>query len=103
MRIFGHTWSAPVCDGKTAEPTPVGELCIDCHEPVREGECGYIMACLHADGTVTWQPQHRECGLLHVIGHSYDLCTCTDYQGLTERAAALRLWEEFTHGMERSG
>lgn len=99
MRIFGAVWDAPVCDGKIAEPTPVGEPCIDCGEPIQEGDCGYIMACyMDWDRPPDWRPQHRECSLLHVVGHNYGYCSCTNYQGLTERQAGIEVWKAVTGG-----
>lgn len=95
MRIFGQLWDAPVCEGKVAEPAPVGEECIDCGEPIAEGDSGYIMACYtRLDGEPDWRPQHRECGLLHVAGHGWGYCRCTGYGGMTRRQAALKLWDE---------
>lgn len=102
MRIFGTLWDAPVCDGKTAEPVPVGEPCMNCAEPVVEGDQGYIMACFRADGSLEWLPQHKECSLLSVIGHVYGYCSCTDYQGMTERQAGIRVWELVQAGYDDS-
>lgn len=93
MRIFGALWDAPVCEGETAEPVPIGEPCMDCNEMIVEGDQGYIMACLRASGEVDWLPQHKECSLMSVIGHNFGYCSCTDYQGMTERQAGLRVWE----------
>jgi hypothetical protein len=93
MRIFGSTWDAPVCDGKIAEPAPIGEHCLTCDEPIAPGDQGYIMACFGVEEEVEWHPQHRECSLLGIVGHTYDYCHCTDYQGLTQREAAMKVWE----------
>lgn len=94
VRIFGSTWDAPVCEGKTAEPAPLGEECLTCNEPITESDEGYILPCFRADHSVEWLPQHKECSLLTVIGHEYGLCGCTDYAGLSMRQAGIRLWQE---------
>ena len=97
MRIFGDLWDAPVCDGKVAEPAPVGEPCISCREPIRPGDSGFMMACFSAlDAPPDWRPQHKECSLLGVIGHSYGYCHCTEYLGLSEREAGRAVWAKVT-------
>ena len=103
MRIFGDLWDAPVCDGKVAEPAPVGEPCISCREPIRPGDSGFMMAhyttldALDAlDAPLDWRPQHKECSLLDVIGHEFGYCGCTEYLGLSEREAGRAVWAKVT-------
>ena len=93
MRIFGELWDAPVCDGKTAEPAPIGEKCLTCYEEIVEGDSGYIMACISTGQRMDWRPQHKECSLLTVIGHNYNLCRCSNYEGMTMKQAGKELYK----------
>lgn len=68
--------------------TPVGVPCLYCEEPIRPGDVGEFMRCYLEHGAEI-TPVHRECLLLHVVGHTYGYCNCSDYQGLTQRQAAL--------------
>lgn len=87
-RYFGEPWDAPVTDDPSLHvPTPVGQLCLNCHMPVVEGEQGLVM--LHIglgdDGqpTRSMRPTHRECHLRGVFGaligpgtHPHEHCDC---------------------------
>ncbi len=53
--------------------------CLYCETPLSEREPGErVVSGVHGD-----------CGLLHTVGHTVGLCGCTNYEGLTERAAAI--------------
>jgi hypothetical protein len=40
---FGTSWGAPINEVQPHVSTPVGEDCLFCHEPIREGDQGYVM------------------------------------------------------------
>lgn len=31
---FDRSWGAPVCEPERHKPTPIGELCMDCQQPI---------------------------------------------------------------------
>lgn len=72
-------------------PVPVGTACLSCGEEILEDDDG-LMSYAYAGSpeapTVSEVAQHRECLLLAVTGHLVGLCTCTDYGGMSKRAAA---------------
>lgn len=73
-------------------PAPVGELCMGCHEAVREGDSGEMAVLVSGTPEApvgSLLPLHRECGLLRAVGHEFGLCNCTKYEDLTLRAAAI--------------
>jgi len=46
MKRFGESWGAPICDEQDGVPlvdTPVGEKCVRCEEPIKEGDQGVIL------------------------------------------------------------
>lgn len=95
---FGEYWDVPATELLDRLPTPVGEKCLDCGEPIVLGEQGYIMPCIldqdeHGRWITDFRPIHRECQLLSVVGHTYGYCSCNDYQGLTRRQGAIKTWE----------
>lgn len=71
--------------------TPVGVPCFHCDEPIKPGDVGEFMPC-HGIDRLEILPIHRECLMLNVIGHTFGVCSCTDYAGTTTtREAALEL------------
>lgn len=68
MRYFGEPWSSPALEGVAQAPTPVGSACLDCKEPIGEGERGVLIP--HGDqyGGVSEQPHHAECFLREMLG-----------------------------------
>lgn len=102
MGLFGDWTGAPIADEVPEIPTPVGEVCVHCVEPIAEGEAGLR----YVNGPVA----HYECQLRGVIGgvnHILGRCTCCggkedpDPPGMTRREAAkaaARLWERRGHG-----
>lgn len=97
---FGETWHAPACEPQLEVPTPVGETCLWCDEPIDEGHRGFTQR--YYDGkTATVVPMHLECSLRQIMGGA--LCadgTCencgdgqggaiSDPPGLTMREAAI--------------
>lgn len=72
-------------------PTPVGVPCMKCEEPIRPGDVGEFMP-FYGVGVMELLPVHRECLMLSVIGHTFGVCSCTEYAGTeTTREAALEL------------
>jgi hypothetical protein len=105
-RWFGTSWGAPVCRDEPQVATPVGQPCVHCGEPIRDGDQGVVMPCGEADGSWRVAPLHVECHLRMILGGANHLrgnCTCcggtlpSDPPGLTRREAALlacKVWDE---------
>lgn len=84
---FGERWDAPLLDGRIHQvPTPVGDHCLYCTEPIEAGDRGLLRACIRdnaslnglTDGSV--EPVHLECELRSVIGpveHLEGRCSCS--------------------------
>ena len=66
IKWFGPTWRAPLCEAEHEVPTPVGENCLLCHEPVREGQRGVELVFSSACGDDRYMPQHLDCFLRSV-------------------------------------
>lgn len=94
--FFGEPWPSGVCDYGVQVPTPIGELCLHCDEPIEEGQQGTFMFDLHGGR----RPTHRECSLRSVLGgiaHMRRTCSCfggTDDPdgGMPYRRSALLVW-----------
>ena len=79
-------------------PTPVGELCLWCHEAIEAHHAGTMVDVVDTNIT-TIRPQHYECALRAVIGsvaHQRGACSCYDPlstvhdpEGMTARQAAV--------------
>lgn len=100
---FGDHWGAPMLDGLRQVPTPIGEPCFFCSEPIEEGDAGLFTTVHYTDNTRV-QPIHRECNLRMVVGslgHQRRTCSCfqdpgdDQEDGLTLREAALAAAREF--------
>lgn len=89
--LFGDWGASP----RASDPdvvilgTPVGVPCLLCDVPIRPGDVGEYMP--NWRDVVTVDPVHRECLLLHVVGHLYGICSCSDHLGLSQREAAIEL------------
>ncbi len=104
--FFGTKWDAPILDGKTEVPIPIGEHCHYCTEEVLEGDRGIFMPVHRAEwNTTRVEPVHRECNLRAVMGplaHLRQECACyggdkhDDDYGMTTRESALAVWREIT-------
>lgn len=72
---FGRRWDAPAFDDAIEIPTPVGQLCLWCGEPIEAGDNGSTM------GSPTGvQPVHLECFLRSLLGdvpHLEGRCLCS--------------------------
>lgn len=96
---FGAWWDAPMTDDLEQVPTPVGEPCIHCGEPVVEGDQGTFMVDAQ-DPPYRLVPVHRECGLRAVMGgighHENHAYWCTEKGdpdgGRSYRQSALEVW-----------
>lgn len=92
--FFGDRWDAPLVDDAVQVPTPVGQFCFNCTEPVAEGDRGLIRRVVRmVDGQPVGsdEPTHAECDLIGVLGHQMGVCSCTGYD-TSSRAAARLLW-----------
>jgi hypothetical protein len=64
---FGKDWGARVCRTTPHLPTPLGEVCHECEQPVLDGECGVILPYHPTYGLQSRSPFHLKC-LLHNLG-----------------------------------
>lgn len=96
-RFFGERWDAPRVEESIQVPTPVGELCLHCEEPIEEGDRGVLMPYIDAGMNTHVRAVHMECDLRAVLGgiaHLERRCTCyggTDHDdnNMTRRESAL--------------
>lgn len=94
--FFGEPWPSGICDDGTRVPTPVGELCQWCEEPIEQDDQGSFIGT--KDGP---RPVHRECSFRMVmggIGHLEDHARwCVQEHdpdgGRTPRQSAIEVWE----------
>jgi hypothetical protein len=118
MNWFGPPWPsaaarAPVCvDDADRIPTPVGEKCLYCREPIGPDDRGVNMPYVHlADASTSTRDfvtsvayAHIECSFRQVMGgpaHLRGTCHCcggTDDPDLdmSPRAAALWVWKHYS-------
>lgn len=87
---FGPPWNAPVSDASVFVATPVGKPCLNCREPIADGDRGFLRPVMRADGA-TVEPLHAECEMIGLAGHTWGVCHCTGYD-TTSREAARLLW-----------
>jgi len=76
---FGPAWDAPSCEYADLVATPVGEPCLECEEPILDGDRGMVMPFVHDRNGVavgTWAPMHLECYLRGTMSHLYEQCRC---------------------------
>lgn len=97
VEYFGERWDVPFLQDAVQVPAPVGEVCVHCDEPIRDGEQGVIRGYVSLLGIQTPEPVHRECDLRMILGginHLNGDCTChggtqpPDPPGVTRRDAA---------------
>lgn len=99
QRFFGEPWPSGVCDDGEQVPTPVGQNCFDCAEPIVDGDRGtFIFTTFGYRATPL--PVHRECQFREVMGGyghhiNHDLWCIEKHDpdgGLTRRESALMVW-----------
>jgi hypothetical protein len=76
---FGERWDAPAFDDAIEMPTPVGETCGLCEEPVEADDSGTIQQ-FYAGGVLGPRPVHIECWLRQGLGspaHLRGECSCS--------------------------
>lgn len=100
MRSFFGEWDAPATDDLPHVDTPVGSVCFQCEEPIREGDGGGT----YESGLVV----HKECnlrsvmgGIGHLVDHARYCATDTD-AGLGRRVSSKMVWEWFVEGRRYS-
>lgn len=84
VAFFGRRWDAPMLDGDAHQvPTPVGQPCGWCGEPVAAGDQGLLRTRLALDPAggrcATVRPVHTECDLREAVGspaHLQGRCSC---------------------------
>lgn len=91
---FGAFWDRLREDAVVAVATPVGEACIECDEPIQEGEQGLMRpgAVRTGDGdkySLTSLPLHRECELTGILSHHAKACGCFE-PGISRRESGRR-------------
>jgi len=67
MQVFGPPWDAPVYEDSEHVPTPVGRPCLDCGNPIKKRDQGYLIPFMRGNGVVTIEAHHRLCFHQHVI------------------------------------
>jgi hypothetical protein len=109
---FGQHWDVPRLEGATQVPTPVGEPCLWCDEPIEEGDRGIqmlqanepLLALLQDFPSTAFRPIHRECDLRQFLGgiaHLSHKCECYGHDsdkfeeelGLSKRQEAIAVWD----------
>lgn len=81
---FGPRWDAPGIDYARPIPTPVGEPCLNCEEPIVEGDRGVRRAVIRLGDKgqrveYAIRHVHMECDLRMALGspaHLLGLCCC---------------------------
>lgn len=67
MRWFGESWGAPINEDVPHAPTPVGEQCEGCHQPVEDGDQGVLIP--DAGWVIPVErPFHHRCFLAGILG-----------------------------------
>lgn len=93
---FGQPWPSGICDDGVQVPTPTGEDCALCDEPIAFDHQGSFIGTMHG-----LAPVHKECSLRSVlggIGHLQNhLVWCSEKHdpdaGFSYRQSALKVWD----------
>jgi len=101
MNWFGKNWGAPACYRDDHVPTPSGELCFHCDEPIEKSDNGFI-------GSFGEPPQAKLCprSILGSVGHQNKTCSCfggmdEDPVGMSKREAAKAAYQVYCKKLER--
>ncbi len=110
MKFFGRRYGAPAYEGMEQAPTPVGEACGWCKEPIGLMDDGWLIPYLGKPGDPPMLPYHRACQLRSILGsvaHQQKRCSCyvkgstvEDDPTLTPRQAAQAALDYF-YGVNR--
>ena len=65
---FGEPWDAPCCEDSPRVATPVGQPCLRCEVPIKEGDQGWLIPYAPATGYPHLAPWHRACFLASILG-----------------------------------
>lgn len=103
---FGEPWGSVLCDSGERWPTPVGENCVLCLEPIEADDRGVFMPHAQKSDCTALHPAHRECALCMTtsgIGHHLDhdfwcLNVGDPHAGLGYRESARRVWAWYAEG-----
>lgn len=91
---FGDRWDVPAVASAVQVPTPVGQPCGLCGEPIQAGGRGWMRGAMREgdDGRLAAVVvlHHAECELLTIAGHLWGVCGCHGFD--TSHASALELW-----------
>jgi hypothetical protein len=63
---FGQHWGAPCCDLTSAGPTPTGEPCCLCQQPIRAGDNGFLVLYFGFREPAHTRPVHYACEVQHI-------------------------------------
>lgn len=112
---FGTGWNPDKCGPEEQVPTPIGEPCAWCKEPIEDGDVGYFIP---AVPSYIDYPYHRACGTRVFVGgynHLRGTCRCqggpdpSDPPGMTRREAAnlaaatfRQIWDEHQLGLRQA-
>lgn len=73
---FGKSWGAPACEEEEHLPTPVGEPCARCVEPILVGHQGVIMGAYSEEKGPHAVAYHLDCYLRGLLPHGADCPRC---------------------------
>ncbi len=76
VRWFGKSWGAPCCAEDEHAPTPIGEPCARCREPVLLGHQGLIVPAFSLEKGPHAIAYHLDCYLQSVLRHGPDCSRC---------------------------
>lgn len=81
VQYFGAPWAELREDAVVAVDTPVGERCMDCTEPIEDGDQGLMRpGAVPGDGpggyVLVELALHRECELTNMLSHHAGACGC---------------------------
>jgi hypothetical protein len=65
---FGKDWGARICRKTPHQPTPVGEPCPGCDDPIAEGEHGVLIPYRTLDGSRLQLQFHLKCYVVSAQG-----------------------------------
>lgn len=91
---FGEPWDFPAVDHAVQVPTPIGQHCGLCGEPIQAGDRGWMRGAMSSsdDGRMVAAviPHHAECELLTIAGHLWGVCDCYGWDTSRRQAGMFR-------------